>query len=154
MNKPVKGLDEVYTQYPGQKAPGELFGGVWEPLFENEGIFFRTPGGTALPFNGGVQNAANTAHNHDRGNMEITGELWGTNDQQMRSRMFGWAGGAIYLDQGGTVGSSPGHWGWNTPGAGMARFSAARAWSGRTSTDGVADGRPKNRTCRLWRRVS
>lgn len=153
LNKVPRAINETYTQYPGEKSPAELFGGTWTPLFENEGVFFRTPGGSALAFNGGIQNAANTAHNHDRGNMDITGELWATNDQQMRTRAFGWAGGALYLDQSGTNASSPGHWGHNTPGAGMARFSAARAWSGRTSADGVADGRPKNRTCRLWKRI-
>jgi hypothetical protein len=45
-----------YVQLPGASAPGSLgLPGTWTAQFESEGIFFRTPGGNASAFNGGIQ---------------------------------------------------------------------------------------------------
>ena len=45
-------IGEVYTQYPGQKTPNQLWGNfsTWEEL-DYGGAFFRAAGGNALPFN-------------------------------------------------------------------------------------------------------
>lgn len=140
--------DEVYIQFPGEKTPADLFGGTWSAMFENEGVFFRTPGGTALAFNGGVQNAANTAHNHNRGTMEITGTAQYGNGLSIR----GYGGGAFYAVG---TGNQDNHGGGASYGTGTyLQFTASRTWTGVTSTDGVADGRPKNRTFRVWKRTS
>ena len=48
-------IGAVYIQFPGYSAPSSLFGGTWSAIFDNEGIFFRTPGGEALSFGGGIQ---------------------------------------------------------------------------------------------------
>jgi hypothetical protein len=34
----------TFIQFPGYSAPNSLFGGSWSAIFDNEGIFFRTPG--------------------------------------------------------------------------------------------------------------
>ena len=45
----------TYVQFPGRSTPASLFGGTWSAIFDNEGIFFRTPGGEATSFGGGIQ---------------------------------------------------------------------------------------------------
>ncbi len=45
----------VYIQFPGYSAPSSLFGGSWSAIFDNEGIFFRTPGNNATAFGAGIQ---------------------------------------------------------------------------------------------------
>ena len=54
----------TYTQYPGSSAPSDLFGGTWEKLFDEEGVFFRTEGGNASAFNSGIQNDELKSHYH------------------------------------------------------------------------------------------
>jgi len=45
-----------YIQFPGGETPATKgLPGTWEEQFGDEGIAFRTPGGYALPFNGGIQ---------------------------------------------------------------------------------------------------
>ena len=53
-----------YTQYPDTPTPETLFGGTWKPLFNDEGVFFRTEGGRASGFGGGVQGDDNKSHAH------------------------------------------------------------------------------------------
>lgn len=57
-------IGSSYTQYPNMKSPHELFGGAWVKRFSNEGVFFRTEGGRAKAFNGGVQTDELKAHSH------------------------------------------------------------------------------------------
>lgn len=63
----------VYPQYPGCKPPSDIYGGTWESILDDRGLFFRTPGGHALPFNAGVQNdvirniTATMSHHGDEG---------------------------------------------------------------------------------------
>ena len=49
---------EVYVQYPGKRPPSEVYGGAWRSIFDDEGVFFRTPGGSATQFGGGIQGDA------------------------------------------------------------------------------------------------
>ncbi|MFV0481352.1 MAG: hypothetical protein ACK5LP_05150 [Campylobacteraceae bacterium] len=58
--KVVAGLpvNATYVQFPDDPTPSSLFGGTWELKYANEGIFFRTEGGNALAFGGGVQQDA------------------------------------------------------------------------------------------------
>lgn len=51
-------IPDRYTQYPGALAPAVLFGGTWQAMYEEDGVFFRTGGGEALPFGEGIQEDA------------------------------------------------------------------------------------------------
>lgn len=62
-----KSKRETYIQFPGFPPPSELFGGTWAAAFDDEDVFFRTPGKKALPFNGGIQSEAM---------VNLTGQLW------------------------------------------------------------------------------
>lgn len=53
-----------YTQYPATPDPATLFGGTWKLLFNTEGVFFRTEGGGASAFGGGIQGDDNKSHAH------------------------------------------------------------------------------------------
>lgn len=57
----------TYVQYPNCTAPNTLFGGTWELLFNTDGVFFRTEGGNALPFEGGIQPDELKSHSHELG---------------------------------------------------------------------------------------
>ena len=49
-------IGAVYTQYPGQLPPAELFGGTWSNITSMyAGLFFRAEGGNANAFEGGSQ---------------------------------------------------------------------------------------------------
>ena len=68
-SKPVGAADPwpvgaCYTQYPATPAPATLFGGTWKLLFNTEGVFFRTEGGGASIFEGGIQGDDNKSHTH------------------------------------------------------------------------------------------
>lgn len=57
-----------YTQYPGDDSPADMsWPGTWTAQFESEGIAFRTPGGNALAFGGGIQEDAMQGHVHYSG---------------------------------------------------------------------------------------
>ena len=53
-----------YTQYHNTPEPSVLFGGVWDLMFADKGVFFRTEGGSAGPFDGAIQQDLFKAHNH------------------------------------------------------------------------------------------
>lgn len=84
----------VYPQYPGCKPPSEIYGGTWESIFDNQGLFWRNPGGNALPFNGGVQTdtirniTAGFSHHGDEGGSllrSLTGAFRGATKSTYRS---------------------------------------------------------------------
>lgn len=54
----------TYIQFPGYSSPSSLFGGTWSQLFNTEGVFFRTEGGNASAFGGGVQGDLFRSHSH------------------------------------------------------------------------------------------
>ena len=54
----------IYTQYPQQKSPQELFPNTtWEEV-NYSGAFFRASGGNAAAFNGGRQGQSIQSHDH------------------------------------------------------------------------------------------
>lgn len=55
-SKATKNL--FYVQFPDGLPPAEIYGGTWRAHYENEGAFFRTPGGNAAGFKAGVQEDA------------------------------------------------------------------------------------------------
>jgi len=57
-------VGSTYIQMPGEATPSSLFGGTWTLLFNNEGIFFRTEGGNASSFGGGIQSDELKSHTH------------------------------------------------------------------------------------------
>ena len=68
-------------------------------------------------------------HNHDRGNMNITGAFWGRDVQS------GYNGnGAFFISGRGNWNDEGGSYHDNYPS--VMSFEAARSWSGRTSTNG------------------
>ena len=77
-----KKVGEFYIQFPGASAPSALFGGTWSAKFETEGIFFRTPGGNALAFNGGIQTDMIGSHAHTH--TDTVGQNTSSNGEQMR----------------------------------------------------------------------
>jgi hypothetical protein len=55
-----------YQQYPNGSTPATLgYPGTWTAEFETEGIAFRTPGGNALAFGGGIQEDQMQGHWHE-----------------------------------------------------------------------------------------
>lgn len=144
-----KSENEIYHQYPGLPTPGEIFGGVWQALFEDEGVFFRTPGGNALAFNSGVQDSSNRSHNHDRGNMEISASFNTVAFNNATNMMS--ADGSCYVES--SFNPYHGGGGGSANAGGRIRFYASRTWTGRTSAEGANEARPKNRTYRIWRKM-
>lgn len=57
-------IPETYIQFPDMLPPSLVYGGLWNAVFDDEGIFFRTSGGEALPFEGGIQESQNLSHSH------------------------------------------------------------------------------------------
>jgi hypothetical protein len=58
-------IGSVYTQYPGQSAPGDLFVGTWTNISSQyAGLFFRAEGGRANTFGGDSQSDSLKSHNH------------------------------------------------------------------------------------------
>ena len=58
----------VYAQYPGMLSPWDLYIDVqsnWTERFNNEGVFFRTPGRKASKFGSGIQEDALQYHEHN-----------------------------------------------------------------------------------------
>lgn len=59
-------IGSPFDQYPGMADPNTLFPGTtWTERFADEGIVFRTPGGKALAFDGGIQEDAIQFHDHE-----------------------------------------------------------------------------------------
>lgn len=55
----------VMIQFPGSSEPASLFPDtVWQKLFDDEGVFFRTEGGEASAFESGVQSYTYQSHRH------------------------------------------------------------------------------------------
>nr|BDD43793.1 hypothetical protein 12 [Spirochaetaceae bacterium] len=82
-------IGATYVQFPGESDPGSLWSGTtWSTLFDTEGIFFRTEGGNALAFGGGVQTDELKSHSHTY--VEAYNPQWkgnGTNSKPLHSTM-------------------------------------------------------------------
>jgi len=122
-----------YMQLPGASAPGSLgLPGTWTAQFENEGIFFRTPGGNALAFGGGIQ--------EDR-IRNITGDV---SNAPNNRKIVSTASGAFAV--------SGGSKGWNdnnsSYGPDTFDFDASRV------VPTGPENNPRNRTWRTWKRTA
>lgn len=49
---------ETYIQLPGKKPPSEIYGGTWRAIYDEDSVFFRTPGFLSNPMNGTIQGDA------------------------------------------------------------------------------------------------
>lgn len=170
-------VGSVYTQYPQQASPNELWGefSTWEEI-DYSGAFFRASGGNAEAFieKTGVlskqkdQNKAHShggsvadagSHTHTRGTMDITGYI-GDLDR-WRGALTSLGGNAFYSS--GVVLSSDGKSG-DAGNIQAAKFQASRTWTGETSSngqhahtinsDGGTEARPMNYTVRVWKRTA
>lgn len=122
-------VGETYVQFPGQATPASLFGGTWSALFDNEGVFFRTPGNHALLFNAGIQTDAM---------QKVTGEITG-----VQGWVSGGSSGALRRTQtqgNGTGGSA------HTTNNLRVNFDSSLSPDARTASE----TRPRNRTIRVW----
>ena len=126
-------IGATYIQFPGEPAPNSVFGGSWSAIFDNEGVFFRTPGGEASSFGGGIQSDQM---------QRITGE----------SRAVGLA---RHTDAGALESINTG----NQFGGGSAnglyiKLDSANSPNARASSSTDGETRPQNRTIRVWKRTS
>ena len=165
-----------YVQYPGDALPNiffsDLFGGnnasTWTKEWADEGITFRTEGGQALAFEGGIQESANKAHNHNAssGNQSADHTHW-----------FTWTGSHSH----GYIGPlTTEHWGYPDYNIQVGRGSmttnaATITVSGNTggaldildnnvsanhnhiitvANDGETEARMRNRTYCIWKRTA
>lgn len=142
----------IYTQYPQQKSPQELFPNTtWEEV-NYSGAFFRASGGNAAAFNGGKQGQSIKSHNHS----------------------FSWSGSHSHgvTDPGHThgipTGAQDSHTGdYNDHGyeyEGEKRTTSSTtnisidsetiSISGTTGPAGGNETRPENYTIRIWKRTA
>lgn len=142
----------------GDENPEDFFGGKWELIDADATISFGDGSiQSGLPIGSNIKSVPLQAHSHDRGTMEITGELIGMSDQGHKNQMFGWASGAFHLTRTGTSQSLPGHYG-HRAGGGKALFNASRSWEGHTSVEGEQDAKIDVRGAQVkinvWKRVA
>ena len=126
----------IYTQYPQQKSPQELFPNTtWEEV-NYDGAFFRAEGGKAAAFNGGKQGQSIQSHNH-------TGST-STNGAHRHSIGFAYE---FYGDENGYR---------NVTNRGSTETSENGAHSHSFTTDstGGEETRPANYTIRIWKRTA
>lgn len=126
----------IYTQYPQQKSPQELFPNTtWEEV-NYDGAFFRASGGKAAAFNGGKQGQSIQSHNH-------TGKT-STNGAHRHSIGFAYE---FYGDENGYR---------NVTNRGSTNTSENGAHSHSFTTDstGGNETRPENYTIRVWKRTA
>lgn len=163
------GVGKRITQYPQEEAPTDVYPCTsWEEI-SYDGAFFRASGGNAAAFieksgNLSKQESQNKAHshemdsagehNHNRGNMEISGAISGLGSNMGTS-------GAHYVSNS-YSGSNPRMVTDND--ARTISFLASRTWTGNTSKngshshtvhdDGGSESRPENYTIRIWKRTA
>lgn len=109
-------IGATYIQFPGRDSPSTLFGGTWSQIFNTEGVFFRTEGGNASAFGGGVQGGAIQSHGH--------------------SASTGAAGSHYHLTGTSVEGSSADY-------GERARYGLEQIGAGRRATGGAGDGSPR-----------
>lgn len=142
----------IYTQYPQQKSPQELFPNTtWEEV-NYGGAFFRASGGNAAAFNGGKQGQSIQKHNHPAsfsGNTQ-TGEVDLTNNVNGGSPIGSCSG--VFSGKGNSrISLDSGEWSNRWSG-----FKLIITPSGSVSVGdtGDAETRPENYTIRIWKRTA
>ena len=129
----------TYVQFPGEDPPNSVFGGSWTAIFDNESVFFRTPGGEASSFGGGIQSDQM---------QRITGLVdgnWMNRGGDVTSL------GALARVDDSAVSARAGAGGGSTRGI---SFDSANSPNARTSSSTNGETRPQNRTIRVWKRTS
>lgn len=142
----------IYTQYPQQKSPQELFPNTtWEEV-NYDGAFFRASGGKAAAFNGGKQGQSIQSHNHS---FSWSGShRHGVTDPGHRHKL------ELGVDNGGAGHGgerTERHYGWEftvTEKTGISIDSATISISGTTGSAGGDETRPENYTIRIWKRTA
>jgi hypothetical protein len=125
-------IGAAYIQFPGYNAPNTVFGGTWSAIFDSEGIFFRTPGGNALSFGGGIQadqmqTITGSFRIHGDRDTPVSGAF---SNIQRDIRLNTWGSGGGDTDQ--------------------INFTSANSPGARTGTE----TRSRNRTVRVWVRTA
>ena len=163
------GVGKRITQYPQEESPTDVYPcTAWQEI-SYDGAFFRASGGNAAAFiekSGDLskqesQNKAHShkmdsagEHNHNRGNMEISGAISGLGVSMGAS-------GACYVSNA-YSGSNPRIT--SDSDARTISFLASRTWTGNTSKDGShshtvhddggSESRPENYTIKIWKRTA
>ena len=129
----------TYAQYPGGLTPAAmLWPGTWEAKFEDEGVFFRTPGGQASTFGSGIQEDAM---------QRITGSIQGIAHGKYRGPAVEGAFTHRERERGGGNAEGPG-------GTDTFDFDSANSVSPASAKTDDAETRPRNRTFRIWKRTA
>ena len=142
----------IYTQYPQQKSPQELFPNTKWVEVNYGGAFFRASGGNAAAFNGGKQGQSIQSHNHPASfsGETQTGEVDLSNNINSGSPIRSCSG--VFSGKGNSrIGLDSGDW--------------ANRWSGFKLTitptgfvsvgyTGGKETRPSNYTIRIWKRTA
>jgi len=132
-------VGSTYIQMPGEAAPSTLFGGTWSLLFSNEGIFFRTEGGNASSFGGGIQEDELKSHTHS-GSTNSAGEhthsIPSNDSGGSSTNRVDTAGGAAISHN------------LIVPSAGAHTHTLS------INATGGSETRPRNRTVRVWKRTA
>lgn len=128
----------TYIQFPGRPAPSTLFGGSWTAIFDNEGVFFRTPGGEASSFGAGIQSDQM---------QRITGSVG--NSRWRRARWWREVGALSAGPDGGQNQNASG-----SGDSGSINFDSRNSPNSRASSVTSGETRPRNRTVRVWVRTS
>lgn len=139
-------VGSTYVQFPGQSAPSTLFGGTWSQLFNTEGVFFRTEGGNASAFGGGIQVQEIRSHGHNA----VIGAA-GAHSHAIATKVTNRSGNALMSNQNYHPESGHTHI--------LNRSDTTEAVSNHThtisvNTHGGAETRPLNRTIRVWVRTA
>jgi hypothetical protein len=128
----------TYAQYPGYNAPATVFGGTWSALFESEGVFFRTPGGNASSFGGGVQGFA---QQNISGSIVIHGQGGPASGMTTQN-----VAGTPFFSSGSTTRGV-------SSGSSLSMATTLNIDASRQITT-AAEVRPNNRTMRVWVRTA
>ena len=128
----------TYVQFPGEPAPNSVFGGSWSAIFDNEGVFFRTPGGEASSFGGGIQSDQM---------QKITGDFVPNFGSRWDLRAS--TNGAFTPTNHGSAGAD------SVNGTAIRFFfDNADSPNARVSSTTSGETRARNRTVRVWKRSS
>ena len=142
----------IYTQYPQQKSPQELFPNTtWEEL-KYDGAFFRASGGNAAAFNGGKQGQSIRSHNHTFSwsgshshGVTDPGHSHGVPTGTQDGRNEGYNDHAYSFEENNRTTSSK---------TGISIDSKKISISGTTGSAGGNETRPENYTIRIWKRTA
>ena len=142
----------IYTQYPQQKSPQELFPNTtWEEV-NYGGAFFRASGGNAKAFNGGKQGQSLQKHNHpasfsgdkQEGEVDLDNNINGGSPISSCTGVFSGVGRSrIGLDSGD----------WDNRWKGF-KLTITPSGSVSVGDTGDIETRPENYTIRIWKRTA